>query len=449
MPNVFGTDGIRGKAGDWPVSFDGCAQVAGAIVSSGALGDIKRVFIGKDTRVSCSALEQGLIAGFSSFQIEITSGGVLPTPAVSFITKDMGFDCGISITASHNLYQDNGIKIFNRDGKKLSQEQTTLISRKIGSKHSGPLGGNFAQDKVCSDSKLTVETYYQAYKNALLRGFHSGFSLDRVSVAIDCANGANSEIAPRLFEELGAKVTITGCKPDGKNINLKVGATCPESIVNLTLSAKSDVGIAFDGDGDRLIMCDEAGKVIDGDAVVATLAIDMLKKGILKGNSVVVTLMSNMGLEVFLSQNGVTVYRSDVGDSSVARMMLDKGSILGGEQSGHIIIGDKISTGDGILSALHMLSIMIDNKTAASRAFHLFKPYPQLLKNFPVESSILKNQHVKSELAKIIDKAASVGCRMLVRPSGTEPLIRVMVEGQDTVFLQDTMAALSDCLIVT
>jgi phosphoglucosamine mutase len=358
----------------------------------------------------------------------------------------MGFDCGISITASHNLYQDNGIKIFNRDGRKLSQEQTALINSKIGSKRLGHSDGNFAKDKVCSDSKLTAETYYQVYKNALLRGFCRGFSLDGVSVAIDCANGANSEIAPRLFEELGAKVAITGCKPNGKNINSKVGATCPESIINLTLSTKSDVGIAFDGDGDRLIMCDEVGKAIDGDAIVATLAIDMLKKGILKRNSVVVTSMSNMGLEVFLSQNGIAVHRSDVGDSSVAKMMLDKGAVLGGEQSGHIIIGDKTSTGDGILSALHMLSVIIDNKIMASKAFHLFAPYPQFLKNFSTEPSVLNDQHAKSELAKIMNKAASVGCRVLVRPSGTEPLIRVMVEGQNAVLLQDTMAALSDWL---
>ncbi|MDR1366066.1 MAG: hypothetical protein LBJ03_03180 [Holosporales bacterium] len=446
MPNVFGTDGIRGKAGDWPVSFDGCVQVASAIASSGALGNIKRVFIGRDTRISCDVLEQGLVAGFSSLEVEVTLGGVLPTPAVSFVTKDMSFDCGISITASHNLYQDNGIKIFNRDGRKLSQKQAALINSKIRPKRSVPLDNNFAQDKVSSDSKLTVETYYQIYKDALLRGFHRGLSLNGVSVAIDCANGANSEIAPRLFEELGAKVAITGCKPDGKNINSKVGATCPESIVNLTLSTKSDVGIAFDGDGDRLIMCDEAGKIIDGDAIVATLAVDMFKKGVLKGNNVVVTLMSNMGLEVFLSQNGITVYRSDVGDSSVAKMMLDKGSALGGEQSGHIIIGSETSTGDGILSALHMLSIIIDNKITANKAFRLFEPYPQFLKNFPVKASILKDRRVIFELAKITDKAASAGCRVLVRPSGTEPLIRVMAEGQDTVFLQNTMAALSDCL---
>jgi phosphoglucosamine mutase len=418
----------------------GCTQIARSIVLSEALGQISRVFIGKDTRASGGMLENGLIEGFSSFNIEVICGGVLPTPAVSFLTRDLGFDCGISITASHNLCRDNGVKIFTREGKKLSDEHIVKINACL---EYAPTNNDYEQ----SSKKIepAVEIYYQVYKKALLSELGGDFSLNGMYIALDCANGANFEIAPRLFKDLGAKIIVAGCSPDGKNINASFGATCPQTLIDLVLLNKADVGISFDGDGDRLIMCDETGRIIDGDAIVATLALNMLKDGTLNGRNVVLTTMSNLGAEVFLSERGIKVYRSDVGDRSVAQMMANKKSALGGEQSGHIIVGSQTPTGDGILSALHMLKI-IKKASVASKACHLFNPYPQLLQNICADRSLLNEQHIKLELAKLVDQAESIGCRLLVRPSGTEPLIRLMVEGRNTNSVKRIMADVSNLL---
>ncbi len=452
---IFGTDGIRKRFSEWPICVEGCFCIAKSLVESRALGDLKTVLIARDTRGTSVDLERGLETALSNYKIKVTLAGIMPTPALSVLTSKGGFSCGISVTASHNPYTDNGLKIFNANGEKLEEHQAQSIEASF-LQYSDSFEDTYKAMNPFKENifRLGYEfryndleaLFYNDYKESLLRSFPKNFSLLGSKIAIDCANGANYYIVPKLFTELGAKVKVVGNKPDGKNINHKVGATCPESIRNLVFRSGADLGISFDGDGDRLIMCDELGNIIDGDVILAVLAKYLHNKGQLANNCVVSTIMSNLGLDDYLSSLGIKLFRSNVGDKLVYDMMKEKGAVLGGEKSGHVILKDFSATGDGLFVALTMIRVLMETGQAPSDAFNIFKPYPQVLRNFPVDKSLLEDEKVKKFFHDINNKINLDGGRLIVRPSGTEPMIRVMVEHADADFVHNQLENIEDFL---
>ncbi len=435
MRRLFGTDGIRGEANTHPMTTEIAMQVGRAIAF--IVKDRSRghgIVIGKDTRLSCYMLENALAAGICSMGVDVMLVGPLPTPGISFITTSMRADAGVVISASHNPFQDNGIKIFAHDGFKLPDDVEEEIEDLIFSQKMEALRPVAAE----VGKAVRIEDAKGRYIVFLKSTFPKQFVLDDFHIVLDCAHGATYGVAPHVFEELGARVTALGVKPDGTNINRRCGALHPELMAEAVRTENADIGLAFDGDGDRLIVCDERGQIVDGDHIMAICAKDLLKQRKLKKKTLVTTVMSNMGLEVAVEGMGGTLVRTGVGDRYVVECMRKNGYSFGGEQSGHLIFLDDITTGDGILAGLQLLSVMKKQDRPLSELATIMESFPQVLKNVRTKTrlSIDEIPHFTSTLRRLEEQLDGTG-RILVRPSGTEPVIRVMVEGQDEELIND------------
>ncbi|MEQ8934529.1 MAG: phosphoglucosamine mutase [Amphiplicatus sp.] len=424
---VFGTDGVRGLA-------NAGAMTPGAILQLGmAVGRVfkngahrHRVVIGKDTRLSGYMIEPALTAGFAASGMDVFLLGPLPTPAMAMLTRSLRADLGVMISASHNPYQDNGVKFFGPDGYKLSDETELEIERLMQDGPEAGLAGpgDLGRVKRIDDASAR---YIEFAKNT----FPRRLSLEGLRVVIDCANGAAYKVAPTVLWELGAEKIEIGDKPDGFNINRDCGSTEPAAMQAAVLKYRADIGIALDGDADRVIICDEKGEIVDGDQILALIAKSWAQKGRLKGGGVVSTVMSNMGFEKFLAGEGLALERTKVGDRYVVEAMRAKGMNVGGEPSGHVVLSDHSTTGDGLVTALQVLEVMADEKRAASDVCRSFKPYPQLLQNVRFSGGDpLANEAVQAAISAGEKKFGEKG-RLVIRKSGTEPLIRVMAEGED------------------
>lgn len=431
---LFGTDGIRGKANHPPMTGEIAFEVgrAAAYVLKKKHGR-DMILIGKDTRLSGYMIESALTSGICSVGVDVVLVGPMPTPGIAFVTRSLRVDAGIVISASHNPYDDNGIKFFSSDGFKLPDSIENEIERAVFSKNLRnirPEGAGIGKAHRIDDA---AGRYIEYVKST----FPKGKTLEGLKIVVDCANGAAYKITPYVLSELGADVIAINDKPDGKNINANCGSTHPEIIQKAVLEHKADIGISHDGDGDRVILCDEKGEIVDGDKIMAICALDMKKEGRLKGNVVVTTVMSNIGFEIFLKKSGIKVIRTQVGDRYVVKEMLKRGCNLGGEQSGHIIFLDYNTTGDAAISALQILAVMTGTGKTLSELASVVPIYPQVLVNVPVlkSKSIEKFPRVMTAIKKAEKKLKSG--RILVRPSGTVPKIRVMVVGDN---MQDIKA---------
>ena len=427
----FGTDGIRGKVNAGNINgemFFKFGLAAGAYFKNQKRSK-QTAIIAKDTRLSGYTLEPALVSGLASAGMHVYTLGPLPTNGLAMLTKKMKANMGIMITASHNPYHDNGLKLFGPDGLKLSDKIEKKIEKLIDSK----IKKNLSQNETLGRVKR-LENANEEYIKILKKNFPKNFSLKGIRLAIDCANGAGYKSGPKLLRSLGAKVYEIGTSPNGFNINNNCGSTFPNNIKNFVKKYKVDLGISLDGDADRIIVCDETGKIIDGDQIIATLAKRWKRKKILKGG-VVGTLMSNYGLQKFFTNNKINFIRANVGDRYVKEKMQKFKFNLGGEQSGHIILGKFATTGDGLLVALEILFSMRKGKKA-SELFNVFKPTPQVLENVTVkDKSILKSLKCKKAISKASKLMKNQG-RMLVRKSGTEPKIRIMGESDNKKLLK-------------
>ncbi|QDZ08814.1 phosphoglucosamine mutase [Sphingomonas panacisoli] len=421
----FGTDGIRGLTNKAPMTAQMAMQVGMAAGAHFLRGDHKhRVVIGKDTRLSGYMLENALVAGFTSVGMDVTLFGPLPTPAIGMLTKSMRADLGVMISASHNPYADNGIKLFGPDGYKLSDADELAIEALID-------GDVAPADAPDIGRARRVEDARGRYIHFAKATFPDDLTLDGLRVVVDCANGAAYQVAPTTLWELGADVIAIGVSPNGKNINDQVGSTAPQVLCETVVSSGAHIGIALDGDADRLIVVDENGRVIDGDQLMAVIATGWARAGTLKNGGLVATVMSNLGLERHLSAQGIKLIRTAVGDRYVLEAMRGQGYNVGGEQSGHIILSDYATTGDGLVAALQILAELVRSGLPASELLHRFDPLPQLLKNVRFKGGKpLDDATVKAVIADAEGELTGKG-RLVIRPSGTEPVIRVMAEGED------------------
>jgi phosphoglucosamine mutase len=442
MRKLFGTDGVRGVANTYPMTTEIAMQLGRAIaflVKRQVPPDIEhnpRIVIGKDTRLSGYMIENALASGICSMGVNILLVGPLPTPAIAFITTSMRADAGVVISASHNPFQDNGIKIFSKLGFKLPDNEEAIIEDLIFSKKMEslrPVAEEVGKAARIDDAR---GRYIVFLKNT----FPKRYTLDGIHIVLDCAHGATYGVAPHVFEELGAKVTSIGIKPDGKNINHECGALYPEIMAELVRKEGADLGIALDGDGDRLIIADEQGNVVDGDQIMAICADEMIQRQKLAKNTLVATVMSNLGLEIAMQRMGGKLVRTQVGDRYVVEEMRRNAYNFGGEQSGHLIFLHYNSTGDGILGALQLLVAMKKKERPLSELTKIMEPFPQVLKNVRTHKKVVLSQlaGVTEKISSMENSLGTTG-RILVRPSGTEPVIRVMVEGEDEKLI-DTMA---------
>jgi phosphoglucosamine mutase len=432
----FGTDGIRGTANTDPMTADIALRVgraAGRYFTRGA--HRHRVVIGKDTRLSGYMIEPAMTAGFVSAGMDVILVGPLPTPAVAMLTPSLRADLGVMISASHNSFEDNGIKLFGPDGYKLSDEVELAIEDLMENGHGedpvGPLLLGRAQRLDDAPGR-----YIEFVKNTV----PGGLTLDGLRVVVDCANGAAYKVAPTVLWELGADVIPVGIEPDGFNINQECGSTSTEHMQAQVRARKAHIGIALDGDADRLIMADENGDVLDGDQLMACIAESWHRQGRLRGGGIVSTVMSNMGLEKHLEKQGLALVRASVGDRYVVEHMHEHGFNMGGEQSGHIILSDYSTTGDGLIAALEVLCVLAETKRPASEVCRTFQPYPQLLENVRFSNGLapLDDAEVKAAIGAAEQKLGDRG-RIVIRKSGTEPLIRVMAEGEDAALVRDVV----------
>ncbi len=445
----FGTDGIRGEANQFPMTADMALKVAMATAhvlrtAQGSSGAQDRVIIGKDTRLSGYMLEQAMAAGFVAMGMEVILTGPVPTPAVAMLTKSLRADAGVMISASHNPYQDNGIKIFGGDGFKLSDD----IEHEIEALMDRADIHSILPPADAIGKARRLEDADGRYSEFLKNAFPKGETLKGLKIVVDCAHGAAYRVAPKLLWELEADVHAIGNAPDGKNINKDCGATDTRALQEKVVADGADIGLAFDGDADRLIVVDEFGHKVDGDQIMALLAMTMKQAGTLANNTVVATVMSNLGFENFLKAHDVTLVRAAVGDRYVMEAMRAGGFNLGGEQSGHTILSDIGTTGDGLLTALQVLAAVKQSGKKVSELCHLFDPMPQILKNVRYASghSPLDNAAVKEAIALAEKTLANKG-RLLIRKSGTEPLIRVMAEGGDLKEVEQVVDSV--CAIIT
>jgi phosphoglucosamine mutase len=421
----FGTDGIRGRTNEPPMTAELAMRVGQAAGAYFLRGDHRhRVVIGKDTRLSGYMMESALVAGFTSVGMDVVMVGPMPTPAVAMLTKSMRADLGVMISASHNPYQDNGIKLFGPDGYKLSDEAETAIEAAM----ERPV--KLAKAEAIGRARR-VEDARGRYIHAVKSTFPEHLRLDQTRIVIDCAHGAAYNVAPSALWELGADVIAIGVSPDGTNVNDGVGSTAPETLQRKVLETRADIGIALDGDADRLIIVDERGKIVDGDQIMALIATSWQRRGLLRGGGIVATVMSNLGLERYLAAEGLSLHRTAVGDRYVLEAMRRDGFNVGGEQSGHLILSDYATTGDGLVAALQVLSELVESKRPASELLRCFTPLPQRLENVRFKSGQpLEAAGVKAAIADAEARLSGTG-RLLIRKSGTEPLIRVMAEGED------------------
>ena len=425
----FGTDGIRGLANSHPMTAEVALRVG---LAAGKLfrrnhGRRHLVVIGKDTRLSGYMIEPALVAGFTSMGMDVRLFGPLPTPAVAMMTRSMRADLGVMISASHNAYTDNGIKLFGPDGYKLSDERELEIEAHM---DEGLQEGLAAADGLGRVQR--VDDAQARYVEIAKASFPRHLNLNGLRVVIDCANGAAYKVAPAVLYELGAEVLKVGVDPNGFNINTDCGSTHPESMVAAVREYRADIGIALDGDADRVAICDEKGQVVDGDQIMAIIAGAWAAEDRLTGGGVVATVMSNLGLERFMTDKGLKLERTPVGDRAVMERMRGGGFNLGGEQSGHVILSDFSTTGDGLIAALQVLAVLVQSGKPMSALARQFEPVPQKLENvrFAKGGKPLENEKVKAAIAEAEARLNGKG-RVLVRASGTEPLIRVMAEGDD------------------
>ncbi len=421
----FGTDGIRGATNIAPMTAAMAMKVGMAAGAHFVRGEHKhRVVIGKDTRLSGYMLENAMVAGFTSVGMDVVLVGPMPTPAVAMLTQSMRADMGVMISASHNPFADNGIKLFGPDGYKLSDEDELAIEALIDGEVPLAASGDIGRARRVEDAR---GRYIHFAKST----FPEDLRLDGLKVVVDCANGAAYQVAPSALWELGADVIAIGVTPNGKNINDGVGSTAPDTLCETVVAAGAQIGIALDGDADRLILVDETGTVIDGDQLMATIAGGWARQGRLAGGGLVATVMSNLGLERHLAAQGLGLVRTAVGDRYVLEKMRSSGYNVGGEQSGHIILSDYATTGDGLVAALQVLAELVRAGAPASEVLHRFDPLPQLLKNVRFKGGKpLEDARVKEAIAAAEAELNGNG-RLVIRASGTEPVIRVMAEGDD------------------
>ena len=423
----FGTDGVRGKANSGSMTAEMVLKIGMAAGNLYRRGSHRhRVVIGKDTRLSGYMIEQALTAGLLASGMDVFLLGPVPTPAVAMLTRSMRADLGVMISASHNPYFDNGIKIFGPDGYKLSDEQEHEIERMLDSPAAMPVAGS---DQIGRAKR--IEDAGARYIEFAKRTFPRDSNLDGLRIVIDTANGASYKTAPPALWELGAEIIQIGNEPNGTNINEKCGSTAPQIMCDRVRETRADIGIALDGDADRVIISDERGQVIDGDQLMALVTKSMHERGQLQGGGLVATVMSNLGLERYLAGQGLSLVRTKVGDRYVVEHMRAHGFNVGGEQSGHIVLSDFSTTGDGLLAALQVLAEVVRAGKPVSEVCNMFEPVPQVLKNVKFKSGKpLDDNQVKAAIADATVRLGNSG-RLVIRPSGTEPLIRVMAEGDD------------------
>ena len=427
MGKLFGTDGIRGKANQYPITPEVALSLGKAVVKVLASRRKRpRIIVGKDTRISCYMLELAVSSGITSMGGDVLLTGPIPTPGIAFLTVSMRCDAVVVISASHNPFYDNGIKFFGGNGFKLDdrleEEMEAFLPQ---SPQEGVSPEMLGRAKRIDDA---VGRYVVFLKSSLPKDFR----INGLKLAVDCANGATYKVAPEVYYELGANPIAVGVSPNGFNINEGCGALFPENVAKVVVEKGLDLGVSFDGDGDRVIMVDGKGRVIDGDKIMAFLASCLKKRGLLKNNTVVCTVMSNMAFEIFLKEKGIKVVRSRVGDRYVLETMLKEGYNLGGEQSGHIVLLDHTTTGDGILTSLQTIRFMEEEGVSPEELYKLYEPFPQVMRNVPVTRKPPLEE--VDELKKAVDEAKKIlngKGRVLVRYSGTEPLLRIMVEGEN------------------
>ena len=438
----FGTDGIRGRtnAGVMTAAIAmKVGQAAGTRFLRG--GHRHRVVIGKDTRLSGYMLENAMVAGFTSVGMDVVLLGPMPTPAVALLTRELRADVGVMISASHNPYEDNGIKLFGPDGFKLSDEDEEAIEAML------------AQELPLADSPLIgrarrIEDARGRYIHAVKGSLPDNIRLDGLKIVVDCANGAAYQVAPSAIWELGAEVIAVGVSPNGTNINHRCGSTHLDLVKETVVASGANIGIALDGDADRLIVVDEKGETVDGDQLMALIGTRLAAQGELRGGGVVATVMSNLGLERYLQGQGLDLIRTKVGDRHVLEHMKAAGFNVGGEQSGHMILLDHATTGDGTIAALQVLAALVQTGKPASELLLLFDPVPQLLKNVRFAGGKpLEDARVQAVIADAEAQLAGRG-RLVIRPSGTEPVIRVMAEGDDSAEVDAVVGAICDAVAV-
>lgn len=431
----FGTDGIRGMANGEKLTPELAMKVGMAAGTKFVRGEHRnRVVIGKDTRRSGYMLESALGAGFTAVGMDVYFLGPMPTPAVAMLTRSLRADLGVMISASHNPYEDNGIKFFRPDGYKLSDELEAEIEALVDTDMSKLLAHGMGIGRAHRDEEARTR-YIEYAKRTLPRNI----DLSGLRVVLDCANGAAYKVAPIALWELGAEVFSIGVEPDGFNINHKVGSTAPDTVAAKVKEVRADIGIALDGDADRVIIIDEKGNVVDGDQFMAVIAQSWMEREMLRGGGIVATIMSNLGLERYLGGLGLTLERTQVGDRYVLEAMRAKGYNVGGEQSGHIILSDFTTTGDGLVAALQLLAVLKQNGRPISEICHRFEKVPQLLRNVRFKSGKpLDDKHVKQAIADAESTLGTAG-RLVVRASGTEPVIRVMGEADDASLVENVV----------
>ena len=432
---LFGTDGIRGTANTEPMTAETALKVGMAAAAHFTRGSHRhRVVIGKDTRLSGYMIEPALTAGFVSMGMDVFLVGPMPTPAIAMLTRSLRADLGVMISASHNPFGDNGIKLFGPDGYKLSDAGESEIENRIDDE----LARDLASPERLGRAKR-LDDAQGRYTEHVKSTFPKGRTLDGLKIVVDCANGAAYKVAPDVLWELGADVIPIGVNPDGFNINKDCGSTCTSTLCEAVVAHGADIGIALDGDADRVLISDEKGQLVDGDQLMAVIARQWAENGKLKGNGLVATVMSNLGLEHFLTGIGLDLMRTQVGDRYVVEHMRKNGFNIGGEQSGHIILGDYGSTGDGLVAALQVLSVLVTAVGPVSEVCRPFEPLPQLLRNVSYSGGQpLEDAAVKKSISSGEERLAGTG-RLLIRKSGTEPLIRVMAEGEDQALVSSVV----------
>lgn len=431
---LFGTDGVRGKAGKKVSAVNAMRLAMATGMYFKQFAKTNKILVGKDTRRSGYMIENAIVSGLTAVGFDVIQIGPMPTPAIAFLTENMRCDAGIMISASHNPYYDNGIKFFDAEGNKLNRDKEMKIEALY--EDAKRLEAAQVTDKLIGKSKR-IDDVIGRYIVHIKNSFPRPLTLAGKRVVIDCANGAGYIVGPTILRELGADVIVVGAKPDGFNINEGCGAMHPEALAKVVLESRADVGIALDGDADRLVMVDEKGEVVDGDKLMGVLAVHLKKQGTLTGDGMVATVMSNQGLGEYILSEGLTLHRSAVGDKNVVAMMQEKGINFGGEQSGHIIFSDYAKTGDGISSALQALAYLVKTEQKASEAFNPYESYPQMLVNLLVEEKRPLDQIEGLDALK--QQIEAQGMRQLFRYSGTENKIRLLLEGKDEDALEEMM----------
>lgn len=438
----FGTDGIRGLANSHPMTSEVALKVgmaAGTLFQNGA--HRHRVVIGKDTRLSGYMLEAALMSGFTAVGMDVFLLGPMPTPAISMLTRSLRADLGVMISASHNRFDDNGIKLFDPDGFKLSDDMERQIEELIEADTSSLL---VPSDRIGRATR--VESAQERYIEFAKRTLPKNLRFDGLRIVIDCANGAAYKVAPEALWELGAEVIKIGVDPNGRNINHKCGSTSPEALVDKVREVRADIGIALDGDADRVVIVDEKGQIVDGDQLMAVIAESWHRRGKLAAGGIVATVMSNLGLERYLKGIGLSLARTPVGDRYVVEHMRKHGFNVGGEQSGHIVLSDFSTTGDGLVSALQVLAVAVASGKPVSEVCQRFERLPQVLKNVRYSAGKpLEDNRVRLAIEGAKAKLGDTG-RLVIRPSGTEPVIRVMAEGDDETLVTAVVGDICDAV---